>query len=42
MLFESERLYYRRFEEADASFFYELNLDEEVMKYTGDVAFESV
>lgn len=42
MLFESERLSYRRFEEADASFIYELNLDEEMMRYTGDVAFESV
>lgn len=42
MLFESERLCYRNFEEGDATFFYELNLDAEVMRYTGDDAFESV
>ena len=42
ILFESERLAYREFDIADAEFFYYLNNDWEVMKYTGDVAFISL
>ena len=39
---ETERLYLREITPADAQFAYDLNLDEEVIRYTGDDAFESV
>lgn len=39
---ETERLYMRPFEEKDAPHLFELNSDEEVMRYTGDVAFEDL
>lgn len=42
ILFESDRLYYRKFQLSDAEDFYHLNTDEEVMKYTGDQAFQNV
>lgn len=40
--FETERLLLRPFQECDAPFLYELNSDEEVMQYTGDLPFENV
>ncbi|PRP68037.1 GNAT family N-acetyltransferase [Nonlabens agnitus] len=40
--FETERLLLRPFEKRDASHFYLMNNDEEVMRYTGDVPFESI
>lgn len=40
--FETERLFLRPFQENDAPFLYELNNDEEVMRYTGDVPFKNV
>lgn len=40
--FETDRLILRPFIESDAPFLYELNSDEEVMRYTGDVPFENV
>jgi ribosomal-protein-alanine N-acetyltransferase len=39
---ETERLKMRFFNVEDAQYFYDLNLDPDVMKYTGDVPFESV
>ncbi|MDB4089115.1 GNAT family N-acetyltransferase [Flavobacteriales bacterium] len=39
---ETERLKLRDFKISDAFSFFHLNLDEEVMKYTGDVTFDSV
>jgi len=39
---ESDRLLYRHFHVDDAEQMYLLNSDPEVMRYTGDVAFESV
>lgn len=39
---ETERMFLREFDVEDAEFFYHLNLDEEVMRYTGDVAFDSI
>lgn len=39
---ETERLILREFSLEDAQDFYELNLDEEVMKYTADYVFQSV
>lgn len=42
LILETERLLLREFDIADAQDFYELNLDEEVMKYTADKVFESV
>jgi ribosomal-protein-alanine N-acetyltransferase len=39
---ETDRLYLRPFEEKDAPFLYELNSDEEVMRYTGDVPFKDI
>ena len=39
---ESERLYLREMTPNDAENAYNLNLDPEVVKYTGDVAFESI
>ena len=41
-LFETDRLKFCKFSETDAEAFYLLNSDEEVMRYTGDVAFESI
>jgi [ribosomal protein S5]-alanine N-acetyltransferase len=41
-VFKTERLDLRKFQTDDASFFYEMNSDPEVIKYTGDVNFESV
>jgi RimJ/RimL family protein N-acetyltransferase len=40
MILETERLYLRPFQEKDAPFLFDLNSDEEVMRYTGDHAFE--
>lgn len=42
MIFETERLILREFDLADAECFYQLNLDEEVLKFTGDVPFKSI
>ena len=39
---QTSRLILSEFSAGDASSFYELNLDSEVIKYTGDKAFESV
>jgi len=39
---ETERLYLREITADDAQLAYELNLDEEVIRYTGDGPFESV
>lgn len=39
---ESERLILREFRVEDAPFFHALNADREVMKYTGDVPFDSI
>lgn len=39
---ETERTYLRELTIADAESFYRLNLDEEVLQYTGDVAFDSI
>lgn len=41
-LFESERLRFREFNFDDAENLYQLNLDPEVIKYTGDPPFESI
>ena len=41
-ILETERLYLREFEPGDAENFYLLNLDPEVIKYTGDVAFKNI
>jgi len=41
-LFESERLRFREFDFDDADNLYQLNLDPEVIKYTGDPPFESI
>ena len=41
-MFETERLVLKEFSIADAQGFYELNLDPEVLRYTGDVPFNSV
>jgi len=41
-LFESERLRFREFNFDDAEHLYQLNLDPEVIKYTGDPPFESI
>ena len=39
---ETEGLYLRPFQEKDAPFLFELNSDEEVMRYTGDFAFSTI
>jgi RimJ/RimL family protein N-acetyltransferase len=39
---ETSRCYLREFSAADAQHFYDLNSDEEVIKYTGDKAFSTV
>lgn len=41
-VFESERCYFTRFQLADAAAFYEMNLNEEVLRYTGDAPFVNV
>ena len=41
-LFESSRLYFREFMIEDAEGLYLLNLDPEVIRYTGDPPFESI
>lgn len=41
-IIETERLYLRELNVNDAKSFYQLNLDEEVMKYTGEGAFENI
>ena len=42
LLFESPRLYFRNITVADAPMFYELNADNDVIRYTGDTAFENI
>ena len=42
ILFASKRLEFRKFDVSDATAFYDLNRDEEVMKHTGDLPFESI
>lgn len=37
---ETSRLYLKEFSIEDTEFMYQLNLDPEVIKYTGDVAFK--
>jgi len=39
---QTERLYLREFNSKDATHFYNLNLDEAVLRYTGDYVFKSV
>ena len=41
-LFSSERLYFREFDIIDAEGLFQLNSDPEVIRYTGDVAFDDV
>jgi RimJ/RimL family protein N-acetyltransferase len=41
-ILQTPRLYLREFTIEDSTHFYELNLDYEVIKYTGDVAFKSI
>lgn len=41
-VFETERLVLKKFSTADAQGFYELNIDPEVLRLTGDVPFASV
>lgn len=41
-IIETERCYLRALSVDDAQHFYDLNADEEVIKYTGDVAFQQV
>ncbi len=40
--FETDRLILRPFEESDAPFLFELNDDEEVMRYSGDIPFKDI
>lgn len=42
IVFSTQRLILKRFSPKDAQGFYELNLDPEVLRYTGDVPFSSV
>ena len=42
IILETPRLLLREFQEEDAPFFYELNEDPEVVRYTGDPPFDSV
>jgi [ribosomal protein S5]-alanine N-acetyltransferase len=42
IVLETERLYLRELNSKDAEEMYQLNLDEEVIKYTADEAFESI
>lgn len=41
-IIQSKRLFLRRFNEEEAPYFYQLNADQEVMRYTGDKAFIDV
>ena len=41
-ILETERLYFREMTSADAESLYQLNLDPEVIKFTGDAAFTSI
>ena len=41
-ILETERLYLRELNINDAEYFYRLNLDKEVLKYTGDKPFEDL
>ena len=41
-ILETERLYLRELDVNDAEYFYLLNLDKEVMKYTGEEPFENI
>jgi ribosomal-protein-alanine N-acetyltransferase len=41
-ILETERLYLRELNINDAEYFYLLNLDKEVMKYTGEGSFENI
>lgn len=42
LILETPRILLREMQESDAESFYELNLDKEVIRYTGDVPFASV
>lgn len=42
MVFESKRLFLRELNPEDAKFFYDLNSDHEVLKYTGDKPFKNL
>lgn len=42
MVLETERLYLRELTTNDAKSFYLLNLDDDVIKYTGDKAFKNI
>jgi RimJ/RimL family protein N-acetyltransferase len=42
ILTQTQRLYLREINEKDAHFAYELNIDADVLKYTGDQPFDSV
>ncbi|MDG1330732.1 MAG: GNAT family N-acetyltransferase [Crocinitomicaceae bacterium] len=42
MIAETDRLILRELQQDDAEYFFELNNDPNVLKYTGDVAFKSV
>lgn len=42
IILETKRTYLRELTSADAESFHNLNSDKEVIKYTGDVAFESI
>ena len=39
---ETERLVLRKFEQIDATVFYQMNSNHQVLKYTGDLPFESI
>ncbi len=41
-ILETERLFLREFDVADAKYFFELNQDFEVIKYTGDNKFDTI
>lgn len=41
-ILETPRLYLRRFEKSDAENLFLLNLDPEVIQYTGDISFENI
>lgn len=42
IILETPRTYLRELTPNDSSYFYQLNLDEEVIKYTGDMPFASI
>ena len=41
-ILETPRLYLRRFEKSDAENLFLLNLDPEVIQFTGDISFENI